>query len=135
MSDLDVVASVRAACLEGDGQDPLDEKAVLRLKHHGLEGARLWVEDGAFALVREGDLTLAVTPEARRQGAGGRLLELAATAEPGQAWSHGDHPGAARLAERAGWRRTRDLWVMRRPTSAPLPPLELPDGVQGRGYL
>jgi mycothiol synthase len=135
MSDLDVVASVRAACLEGDGQDPLDEKAVLRLKHHGLEGARLWVEDGAFALVREGDLTLAVTPEARRQGAGGRLLELAATAEPGQAWSHGDHPGAARLAERAGWRRTRDLWVMRRPTSAPLPPLELPDGVQVRGYL
>ena len=135
MSDLDVVASVRTACAAADGQDPLDEKAVLRLKHHGLEGAQLWVDGDAFALVREGDLTLAVAPEARRQGRGGRLLELATAAEPTHAWSHGDHPGAVRLAEQHAWRRTRDLWVMRRPTSAPLPALELPDGVQVRGYL
>ncbi len=135
MADLDIVASVRAACVAHDGQDPLDEKAALGLKHRGLEGARLWVEDGGFALVREDDLTLAVTPDARRQGVGGRLLALAEEARPAHAWSHGGHPGAARLAERAGWRRTRDLWVMRRPTATPLPSLELPDGVQVRGYL
>ncbi|CAN5374576.1 N/A [soil metagenome] len=135
MSDLDVVASVRAACVASDGQDPLDEKAMLRLKNHGLEGAQLWVEDAGFALVRDGDLTLAVAPEARRHGVGGRLLEIATAAEPGHAWSHGDHPGASRLAERTGWRRTRELWVMRRPTSAPLPPLEVPAGVRVRGYV
>ncbi len=134
MSELDLVASVREACLAADGQDPLDEKAMLRLKHHGLEGARLWVDGEAFALVRDGDLTLAVAPDARREGRGGRLLELAAAVEPAHAWSHGDHPGAARLAQRSGWRRTRDLWVMRRPTSQSLPPLALPDGIRVRGY-
>lgn len=137
MSELDVVASVREACVAADGQDPLDEKAVLRLKHHGLEGAQLWVDGDGFALVRDGDLTLAVAPEARGAGRGGRLLERAVAAAPAptHAWSHGDHPAAARLAERGGWRRTRDLWVMRRPTSLPLPELELPDGVRLRGYL
>lgn len=135
MSELDVVESVRAACVAADGQDPLDEKAMLRLKHRGLEGAQLWVDGDAFALVREGDLTLAVAPEARREGRGGRLLALAAEAEPAHAWSHGDHPGAARLAEHHGWRRARDLWVMRRPTADPLSPLTLPDGVSVRGYL
>jgi mycothiol synthase len=136
MSDLDVVASVRAACVAADGQDPLDEKAALRLKHRGLEGARLWVDGDGFALVREGDLTLAVAPRARGGGVGGRLLDLALAADdaPDRAWSHGDHPAAARLAARTGWRRTRDLWVMRRPTAVPLPPLELPDGVRVRGY-
>ena len=118
-----------------DGQDPLDEKAALGLKHRGLEGAELWVEDRGFALVREGDLTLAVDPDSRRQGTGGRLLALAETATPSEAWSHGDHPAAALLAEHIGWRRARDLWVMRRPTATPLPELELPDGVQVRGYL
>ena len=134
MSELEIVAAVRAACVAHDGQDPLDEKAALGLKHRGLDGAALWVETNGFALVREGDLTLAVDPEARRHGVGGRLLALAQAAAPAQAWSHGDHPGAARLAERTGWRRTRDLWVMRRPTAAPLPLLELPDGVAVRGY-
>ncbi len=135
MSELDVVAAVRAACVAGDGQDPLDEKAVLRLKHHGLEGAQLWVGDGGFALVREGDLTLAVAPESRQAGVGRRLLEQATEAAPSHAWSHGDHPGAARLAADAGWRRTRDLWVMRRPTATPLPGLAVPDGIEVRGYL
>jgi mycothiol synthase len=134
MTDLDVVTAVRAACVAGDGQDPLDERAVLRLQHHGLEGARLWVEGDGFALVREGDLVLAVAPKARGRGLGGRLLARAEEASPALAWSHGDHPAAARLAERAGWRRTRDLWVMRRPTSLSLPDLELPDGVRVRGY-
>lgn len=136
MSDLDVVTSVREACVAADGQDPLDEHAVLRLKHGGLDGAGLWVEDGGFALVRDGDLTLAVAPEARGAGLGGRLLSLASGSEHpvDRAWSHGDHPGAVRLAERDGWRRTRELWVMRRPTADPLPPLDLPDGVRIRGY-
>ncbi|MFT4081640.1 MAG: mycothiol synthase, partial [Nocardioides sp.] len=49
------------------------------------------------------------------------------------AWSHGDHPGATALAATHGWRRARELWVMRRPATGlpPLPPA--PDGVAVRG--
>ena len=35
----DVLDAVRAACRDEDGQDPLDEAARLRLKHHGLSGS------------------------------------------------------------------------------------------------
>ena len=34
-----------------------------------------------------------------------------------RAWSHGNHPAAARLAARHGFERVRDLWVMRRPAT------------------
>jgi len=61
-----------------------------------------------------------VHPEHRRRGIGTRLArELVATgadAEHGdtlRVWSHGDHPGAAALATRLGFRRARELWVMR----------------------
>ena len=48
----DVLDAVRAACLDEDGQDPLDEAARLRLKHHELTGSTLWLADDAgFALV------------------------------------------------------------------------------------
>ena len=50
------------------------------------------------------------------------------------AWSHGDHPAAAVLAARHGLRRARELWVMRRRSSEPLPELVVPDGVTVRGY-
>ena len=42
------------------------------------------------------------------------------------AWSHGNHPAAAALAQRLGFERVRDLWVMRRALSD-LPPAEAPD--------
>lgn len=133
MDAVETVTSVREACLAADGHDPLDEAAALALKHHGVEDASLAVEDGAgFALVRDGDLTLAVAPQARRRGLAARLLAEVGPAE--RAWSHGDHPGAAALAARTGWRRTRELWVMRRPTSQELPPLVVPEGVEVRSY-
>ena len=51
--ELEVVADVRRRCVAAGEHDPLDEAASLFLKHHGLDGARLWLEgtDG-FALVR-----------------------------------------------------------------------------------
>jgi mycothiol synthase len=131
-----VLEAVRAAGTAAGEQDVLDEAAQLRLKHHGLTGSTLWLagEDG-FALAHDGAVDLAVTPAARGRGLGG---ELAAEAMAGDdavtAWSHNDHPAAAVLAARHGLRRARELWVMRRPASEPLPSLVVPDGLTVRGY-
>ncbi|WP_220793319.1 GNAT family N-acetyltransferase, partial [Nocardioides stalactiti] len=74
---LALVEDVRRASRAADGHDPVDEAAHLRLKHHGLADTRSWVEEGGFALrYRQGDhdvLDLAVDPDARGRGLGGRL--------------------------------------------------------------
>jgi mycothiol synthase len=132
----EVVAAVRAAGREAGENDPLDEAAQLRLKHHGLADSTLWLagSDG-FALAHAGGVDLAVAPGARGQGLGRELAEASlGGGDPVTAWSHNDHPAAAVLAERHGLRRARELWVMRRPASEPLPELVVPDGVTVRGY-
>jgi mycothiol synthase len=132
----DVVTAVRKACRDEDGQDPLDEAAQLRLKHHGLAGSTLWLAgDEGFALAHDGGVDLAVAPAARRRGLGGELATAAfAGGAPVNAWSHGDHPAARVLAERHRLRRARELWVMRRGDGAPLPELVVPEGTTIRGY-
>ncbi len=121
------------AAATADGAAPLDEAALLALRH-GLGGTSLWLagEDG-FAWRHDGALDLAVHPDARRRGVGTALAQ-AATAEPGPltAWSHGHHPGAAVLAGRLGFEAVRDLWVMRRPLSD-LPDLPGPDASPADG--
>lgn len=134
---------VRAACADQDRQDPLDEAARLRLRHHGLEDSRLWlVSDSGFALVRPGggatQLDLAVAPSARSCGFGRALLtavlaEVDGVDGPLTAWSHGDHPAASALAVRHGFERARELWVMRR-GAVPVPDLSLPAGVAIRSF-
>jgi mycothiol synthase len=85
--------------------------------------------------VRDTTLDLAVAPAARGRGVGAALA-VAATADApvADAWSHGDHPAAARIAADLGFDRVRELWVMRRPTGEPLPELVAPPGVTIRGY-
>ena len=120
----DVVKSVLSAAAASDGLDPLDEAALLRLRHRGLDESALWVAGAeGFAWLRDGALDLVVAPSSRGRGLGG-LLAAAAVPPSGRltAWSHGNHPAAAALAPRFGLRRVRDLWVMRRPLSD-LPPL------------
>ena len=134
--DLAVVAGVRRRCVEAGEQDPLDEATSIRLKNHGLEGSRLWVvgADG-FALAHAGGVDLVVAPDARGQGLGGTLAAHAFAGDAAvTAWSHGDHPAAARLAARHGLDRARELWVMRRHASAPLPEAPAPDGIEVRSY-
>ena len=112
------------AATDEDGPAPLDEAALLRLRHRGLVGTALWVagSDG-FAWRHDGALDLVVAPASRGQGLGSALAAAAVpTTGDLSAWSHGNHPAAAALAARFGLRRVRDLWVMRRSLSA-LPPL------------
>ncbi len=99
---------------------------------------------------------LLVAPERRGAGVGGALAVAvrAAAGAPGEtgrtgatgehqahehgtgdAWSHGDHPGGARLAERHGLERARVLLRMERSAPATgLPPTRLPEGVALRAF-
>ncbi|MBC9735326.1 mycothiol synthase [Nocardioides marmotae] len=132
--DLELVRRIADAAEEADGAAPLDEATWLALRNRP-ESVRSWVRDDGVALLVGEDLTLVVHPSVRGRGLG---TELAAAAVPPsgpvEAWSHGDHPAAARLAERHGLARARELWVMRRPSSVPLPDLPVRDGVTVRSY-
>jgi mycothiol synthase len=124
---------------EADGVAPVDEATELALRH-GRDTAAMWVTgDGddvtGFAWLHDGSLDLVVRPDARREGRGGALLEeaMSTSVGPVTAWSHGNHPAAATLAERVGFRRVRDLWVMRR-LLRDLPPVDDVDGVDVRTF-
>ena len=125
------VIRIADAAEAADGASPLDEAARMALADGA---ATIDLEPEGFALLHGGDLSLAVHPDHRGQGIATALLQRTSYDGELTAWSHGNHPAAARLAASHGWERVRDLWVMRRPTSLPLPALEVPDGVSIRSY-
>ena len=132
------VREIVEAAERADGAAPLDEAVLLRLRNHGIAGGALLVSDDppvGFAWVHEGDLAVVVHPDARREGRGRDLVEMALeSADVSTAWSHGNHPGAARLAEAFGFTRERDLWVMRR-SLRDLPELPAPpEGIAVRAF-
>ncbi len=113
----------------------------------GAQGPGAQGPPAGYAQVRtsEGRSTveLLVAPGLRRSGVGTALAQaVRATLEQGagtsgeaDAWSHGDHPGAAALAARHRMARVRELLRMERTGDAgALPPLELPDGVALRAF-
>lgn len=126
------------ACDAADGVITLNEQACLQLKYRGLRDARLWVDAepaSGFALLHGGILDLAVHPDARGRGIGTALARAALDGvERVEAWSHADHPAAARIAERFGLRRERDLRIMSRPTSEPVRPMDIPPGITVRTF-
>jgi mycothiol synthase len=140
-----VVRGVIDAAEQQDGSPAVDEAVQLMLTHHGLARAALWLAGAdAFALahrqpghVQHGThLDLVTAPGARRRGLGGALAGVAVESRPGPwaAWSHGDHPAAARLAERHGFAATRSLWVMRLAHGRDVPRRDAPDDVTLRGF-
>jgi mycothiol synthase len=133
---------VLVAATTHDGRAPLNEAALLSLRHDGLAGSTLFTvaspgagaQAAGFAWLHSGDLDVVVDPAVRRRGLGAALVEAALSAGPAgapsgapsralSAWSPGNHPGAAALAARFGFARVRDLWVMRRAMRVELPPL------------
>ena len=128
------VRRIARASTAHDGATTLNEAALLQLKHRGLRDASLWLGGGGFALRHSDVLDLAVHPESRRKGVGAALaVEAMPEGHKVDAWSHCDHPGAARLAELFGIGRERELVVMRRSLSD-LQPVDVPEGVQVRSF-
>jgi mycothiol synthase len=132
------VRRIADAATAYDGREVLNEAAVLTLRHRGLDTGVLLLAESedepgdplGFAYVHglsgtgRPELDLAVAPSARRRGVGRALVDAVdetLTGIPLTAWSHGDHPGAAALADRTGFRPVRALWLMRRPAAEPLP--------------
>ncbi|WP_051130882.1 mycothiol synthase [Nesterenkonia alba] len=100
----------------------------------------------AAAVVTTGEdaptvVELAVHPEHRNQGLATALAERLAAeplaTAPGtvlRAWAHGNHPGAAALAERFKWAPMRELWVMRLHDPEAVGSGQLPAGVRLRSF-
>nr|WP_246364949.1 mycothiol synthase [Kibdelosporangium persicum] len=80
---------------------------------------------------------LVVHPGFRRQGIGEQLLTaVLERADPLRIWSHRDHPGAARLAEKHGLRRVRELHRMGMDFGAgEFAEPRLPEGVRLRTFV
>jgi mycothiol synthase len=81
---------------------------------------------------------LAVHPAHRRRGIGRALVEASRRESPdGQLriWAHGEHPGAAALAEQLGFERDRVLWQLRRSLRIPIPSADPPPGVRVRSFV
>ncbi|TDB72122.1 mycothiol synthase [Micromonospora sp. KC721] len=137
----DILGLARSAG-EADGADPFDEHTLLRLRDPQAAAVHLTARapDGTLTGYAHLDTTdpaagvgveLVVHPAYRRRGTGRALAGevLAAATGPLRAWAHGDHPSAAALAVDLGFRRARVLWQLRRPLTADLPEVRLPDGV------
>jgi mycothiol synthase len=129
------VRRIAEACDHADGVITLNEQACLQLKYRGLRDASLWLGGGGFALLHGQILDLAVHPDARGHGVGTALAAAAlAATDRVEAWSHADHPAAARIAARFGIPRERELRIMSRPTSLPVGEITPPAGVRVRTF-
>ncbi len=149
------VQALMALATDVDGTAPLSEHVLMHLRHGGdAEALHLMARDGnalvAFAHldatdpVAGGAGELVVHPDRRRRGLGEQVVQallerMASTGSPAggrlRLWAHGEHAGAAALAERHGFTRTRALWQMRRSLLAPLAAPEFPDGVRLRPFV
>lgn len=126
---------IAEACDAADGVITLNEQACLQLKYRGLRDASLWLGDGGFAFLHGQILDLAVHPDSRGKGVGTELARLAlAGTSRVEAWSHADHPAAAKIAANLGIPRERELRIMSRPTALPLAEPVIPAGIRIRTF-
>lgn len=155
-NEIGEVQALMAAATDVDGTAPLSEHVLMHLRRGGdAEAVRLMVRDGSGALVAFAHLDatdpvaggageLVVHPESRRHGLGEQVVQalLDRMAEAGspaggrlRLWAHGEHPGAAALAQRHGFSRSRVLWQMRRSLLAPLAAPQFPADVRLRTFV
>ena len=142
------VRELAAAAAAEDEVPPLSEHVLLHLgPQEQPPAAHLLAMDGATLVgvahldldpEAGGSAELTVHPQHRRAGLGTALArEVSArvpVGRPLQLWAHGDHPGAAALAARLGFRRVRELLQLRAQLGEPPAVPPLPDGVRIRAF-
>jgi mycothiol synthase len=142
------VRELAAAAAAEDEVPPLSEHVLLHLgPQDHPPAAHLLAMDGATLVgvahldldpEAGGSAELTVHPRHRRAGLGTVLArEVSARVPAGrplQLWAHGDHPGAAALAARLGFRRVRELLQLRAQLGEPPAVPPLPDGVRIRAF-
>lgn len=149
--DAPAVRALLLAARDQDGRPEITPTGPLPREFQGGQNLLAHKENslvGYAHLNTEGDAfgrqvaELIVHPEHRRRGLGTRLTE-AVLARAGEGsfriWSHGDHPGAARIAEKFALARVRELLKMRLDFEAPhtprLPVQSWPTGVRVRTFV
>jgi mycothiol synthase len=146
-ADVAAVRELVDTAAADDGFFALNEAGLLHLQHQRPGVQHLLAEDeGGEKLLGYGQVEagaeastglLVVAPHARRRGVGTVLLNALLDEAPSrlQVWAVGDTAAARALAARAGLLRARELWVMTRPLTEPLPEPRLPDGVRLRTFV
>ncbi len=137
-----------SAAADQDAVSPLSEHVLLHLRYGGDQQARNLLltshgELAGYAHLDPGDPAegpsgeLVIGPGHRNQGLGLRLtraLLAEAGPRPLRLWAHGDLPGAAALAARAGFARVRALWTMQHSLQAPIDTPKYPPGITVRTF-
>ena len=141
--------ALAGAAARADGVDPLSEQVRLHLRYGGDPAARNlllrlgrslagYAHLGAPDPVEGRSGELVIHPAYRRRGLGLALAREVLAAEPElpvRLWAHGDLPAAARLADAAGFTRSRALWQMRRSLRDAVAEPRLPPGISLRTFV
>ncbi|WP_035869752.1 mycothiol synthase [Cryptosporangium arvum] len=140
--EIDAVLALADAATATDGVAPLSEQTLLALRNpreypdviHLFSRADSVI--AGYAQIAGDSGELVVHPARRGRGLGRELAEamLRATDTRLAIWAHGKHPAARALAAKLGLERSRVLFKMCRPLGRPLPPTELPAGVELRAF-
>jgi len=150
------VRALLSAVSKHDGRPELPQNGGLPGEFHGgahllagePEGGATEVIAGYAHLDLNGNAfgrlvgELIVAPARRREGIGSAMME-ALIARGGTAqtrpvlrlWSHGDHPGAAKIAEHFGFNRVRELLLLKRSRSARISESAMPPGIHVRRFV
>jgi mycothiol synthase len=142
----DDVRALLLAAMETDGRPEIQAGQPLPREFRG--GLHLLARDGGelvgYAHLDTGGDAFGnqvaeaiVHPAHRRSGHGTRLVQavLDKAGPKLRIWSHGDHPGAVRIAARRHLDRVRELLKMRLARDVDLPATSWPDGIAMRTFV
>ncbi|MEU6246596.1 mycothiol synthase [Glycomyces sp. NPDC047010] len=126
--DIHRIVTMARRCEEADGIAPFNEQTTLAMSKNPDKARRHFVVPlndtvvayaGAEVVGDVAEAELAVDPDHRGKGVGGRLLDavldwIGPAASELRVWGHGDLPASARFAEARGFDRVRVLFQFSR---------------------